>query len=896
MKRNFLLILAFMLTMGFAQAQDIYFAGNSYGTGKIWKNNTLVQSISDTMFVHLATMQVLPDGSIYTAGHVHDTFDNYIQGRIWLNDSVVFDAGPFSAINAMTVNDNTWTAAGIADNEWENVTGFVWQNGETLYSYSDSVAFSQIHALCIDTTNSDIYTGGFSGELEEFNGTVWKNDTILWNGYPFATVLALTHDGIDLYAAGNQLHETPTNELQYWATLWQNDEIVFSIPSDESEFDAIAIFDGSIYLAGYDGNTLFIWQDEEVLYSHLFEEDSRITSLIVNEDGVYYAGQFEGAATVWKDGEILYQPEECTVITGLCVLPTPPLSEYTLNVESAQPEWGTVNGGGTYLEGDTATIAATPEIGCEFVCWNDSIIDNPRLVVVTQDSTFVASFGRRQYIITIESNHPEWGNVNGGGTYYYGDTIQIEAIPNLGYVFMSWDDGNTNNPREITITEDHTYIAFFAVQQCVISTGVTPEGAGSVTGGGAYYYGDTITLFAHNNIGYEYLGWEDGITDNPRTIIVEGDATYTAIFTPLQYEITTESDPVEGGSVTGDGLYDFGSIAVLNATPNENYIFLCWGDGIVSNPRNVTVTGNAHYKAMFYLTGTPTYTVTVVANDPTLGEVSGSGTYPEGATIEISATPFENAIFTGWGDGNTDNPRSVTVTEDMTFKAIFEYIPPVQTYTIFVRAENPLLGSTYGSGTYPLNELITIGAVPQAGYYFSGWQDGNTNNPRTILVTGNAEYIASFAQEPTLTYTVTVQYDENQGYIMGAGTYNAGTTARLAAIANDNYYFVKWGDGNTDNPRDILVDHDIILAAFFNGTGVDENGNNPIGLYPNPAFDKIRLEGIDGEAEISIYNVFGVCVCKQTVNGEEEISVGDLTAGLYLIQIDGHQTLKFVKH
>ena len=121
---------------------------------------------------------------------------------------------------------------------------------------------------------------------------------------------------------------------------------------------------------------------------------------------------------------------------------------------------------------------------------------------------------------------------------------------------------------------------------------------------------------------------------------MENDASFTALFTPLQYEITTISDPEEGGRVYGGGMYDYGWTATLTATPNENYIFLCWSDGIVSNPRNVTVTGNATYKALFHQNGTPQYTVTVLSNDANLGIVSGSGTYPEGVTIEISATPI----------------------------------------------------------------------------------------------------------------------------------------------------------------------------------------------------------------------------------------------------------------
>ncbi len=145
------------------------------------------------------------------------------------------------------------------------------------------------------------------------------------------------------------------------------------------------------------------------------------------------------------------------------------------------------------------------------------------------------------------------------------------------------------------------------------------------------------------------------------------------------------------------------------------------------------------------------------------------------------------------------------------------------------------------------------------------------------------------------TYTVTVQYDSNQGYVLGAGTYVAGSTATLAAIPNDSYYFVKWGDDNTDNPREVLVDHDIILAAFFNGTSVDENDGQTISLYPNPVNDKLRIDGLDGQNEVSIYNAYGTCVKTLTIEGNDEISVGDLAAGLYLMRVNGRQTVKFVK-
>ena len=870
MKKITTLLTALFLLVGLVHAQDVYFSGNDNGTGKIWKNNTLVYSISDTASVIINDMKVVNDSIIYSAGYSYSDF----RGHVWTNDSVLFTTDYATFIERILLGSNGWTAAG---------GNTVWQNGETLYEYTIDSTTCNLYALAIDTVTGDIYAGG-SIVTPGVYACVWKNDTIFWQCAGWSEVNDLCFDGENLYAAGFVYGAESIDGV-----VWQNDSIVFQI--EGGEINAITEFNGSLYWAGISAsdNTAYIWQDGEVLYAH--PDCDGFNTLFVNEYGVYYAGLDDDVATLWKDGEILYQPEDCEYITAIEVLPAPPVPVFTLTVEADSTGWGTVTGGGEYYYGDTATIEAFPNVGCEFLYWNDSITDNPRDIVVTQDSTFIAYFGQLQYTITVESDHPEWGDVTGGGTYHYGDTIQIEAFPNLGHVFLGWDDGNTDNPRSIVVTESQTYIALFALQECLVTTKVMPEDAGTVTGGGLYHYGDTLTLTAQNNTGYVFSQWDDGDTDNPRTIIVESDTVFIAVFSPLSYEITTECDPVEGGTVTGAGIYDYGTTAILTATPNDYYSFVCWSDGIVSNPRNVVVTGDAHYKAIFLFNGLPQYTITVTANNPEWGTVTGSGTYPLGTTIEISATPYSDANFTGWDDGVTDNPRSITVTQDMEIMAIFEKI---ETYTITVRAENPLLGTTYGSGAYPLNQVVTIGATPNTGFYFSGWQDGSMDNPRVITVTGNAEYIASFAPNPVVTYTVTVYFNESQGIVLGTGTYVAGSIATLAAIPADGYVFQKWGDDTTDNPKEVLVDHDIVLTAFFNYTSVNENDMVLVRLYPNPASDKIRIEGLEGEHEVQIYNAFGLLVKTLSIHGDDEIDLGALSAGLYFLRVDG-QVMRLMK-
>lgn len=72
----------------------------------------------------------------------------------------------------------------------------------------------------------------------------------------------------------------------------------------------------------------------------------------------------------------------------------------------------------------------------------------------------------------------------------------------------------------------------------------------------------------------------------------------------------------------------------------------------------------------------------------------------------------------------------------------------VKEYTITVTSNNNDWGTATGSGTYIANSSIQISAIPAAGYYFIKWDDENTDNPRTITVTGDKTYQAIFSNTP----------------------------------------------------------------------------------------------------------------------------------------------------
>ena len=140
------------------------------------------------------------------------------------------------------------------------------------------------------------------------------------------------------------------------------------------------------------------------------------------------------------------------------------------------------------------------------------------------------------------------------------------------------------------------------------------------------------------------------------------------------------------------------------------------------------------------------FSLGVAVNDSTMGmALILSNTCANSA---IQAYAYDGYNFVGWSDGSTNNPRVVTLTQDTVFTAIFE--ANVQRYTITVMSANNYMGTVSGSGTYEEGTQATITATPAENHHFVSWNDGNTDNPRTITVIGDAVYIASFAEDVSI--------------------------------------------------------------------------------------------------------------------------------------------------
>ena len=129
--------------------------------------------------------------------------------------------------------------------------------------------------------------------------------------------------------------------------------------------------------------------------------------------------------------------------------------------------------------GSTPTRPSTAEYAYTFSGWT------PAITAATADKTYTATYTQtlRKYTITVNSSNVSQGTATGGGTYDYGTNHQITATPNECYRFTQWSDGNTENPRTITVTGDATYTAEFEKIEYTIRTesNNSAQGSASVT-------------------------------------------------------------------------------------------------------------------------------------------------------------------------------------------------------------------------------------------------------------------------------------------------------------------------------------------------------------------------------------------------------------------------------
>ena len=113
------------------------------------------------------------------------------------------------------------------------------------------------------------------------------------------------------------------------------------------------------------------------------------------------------------------------------------------------------------------------------------------------------------------------------------------------------------------------------------------------------------------------------------------------------------------------------------------------------------------------------------------GSVTGGGTFASGTQVSLTATPSSGYSFSGWSNGSTTNPLTVTLTSNTSITANFQAI--VNSYSLTVTAGEGGSVSSEG-GEYEEGTEVTITAIPDEGYGFTAWSDGSQEESITLIL------------------------------------------------------------------------------------------------------------------------------------------------------------------
>ena len=320
---------------------------------------------------------------------------------------------------------------------------------------------------------------------------------------------------------------------------------------------------------------------------------------------------------------------------------------------------------------DEIQIHVNSVSGCEFSQWSDGNTDNPRMIVLTQDTVLTAEFATKLYTISTKSSNLERGETAGDTTVHYLEHVTITATPYYGYYFVEWSDHNTENPRVVKVTEDKTYTASFQPKNYSV-TKLCDSQQGVIEGVTSAQYLSRVRLKAIPNEGYRFVRWSNGALGQTLSFVITQDTTFTAEF-EFGKTCTVFVEKIGQGMVLGAGTHNYGDQVTLKAIPADSYRFAKWSDGVVDNPRSFVITQDTTFTVEFV-----TNTCEVIINENEYGSTTGAGVYNYGDEVTLVATPYDGYYFVKWSNGITDNPYIFLITDNVTLSAEFDKTSSVE--------------------------------------------------------------------------------------------------------------------------------------------------------------------------------------------------------------------------
>lgn len=323
------------------------------------------------------------------------------------------------------------------------------------------------------------------------------------------------------------------------------------------------------------------------------------------------------------------------------------------------------------------------------------------------------------------------------------------------------------------------------------------------------------------------------------------------------------------------------------------------------------------------------YSITGEAEPFFGGNVTGYGEYIEGTAVNLIAEGRNGYLFQGWSDGNTQNPRTVIVSNNMTISAQF-----IDAY------EYPEV--------YDVNDDQTFEEGFESEDGFGAWRGVNftdfpncvwtrEENDGEIIMSHSGDYLLfgdallnayeekafisrplklnDIAFESRMTFYSMVIFAEDYVH----HSVRVSTNPDIEALYNGGWDEA-WVDAEPLDMEYVKIEIDLseyigktVYIAFYkkgeDGPGwciddikvtafkpetVNENNAVSLNIFPNPAYDFVNVTGENLE-HLEVYNAVGQLVMNVNLADENKIDIANLESGVYFFSVIDKNGNKVVK-
>lgn len=467
---------------------------------------------------------------------------------------------------------------------------------------------------------------------------------------------------------------------------------------------------------------------------------------------------------------------------------------------TARPQpTATVNGGGSFCAGGSATIGATfTGIAPFTIVWSDGVTETTSANSISRT---VAPAVQTEYRITsfsdaycsraaggtalVTPRPVPTATLTGGGTFCAGtaQTMSV-ALTGTSPFTITWSDGvtqtvnsGTTATRSVTPATATTY-TIASVRDFFCTAGTTSGSAAFtpvakptavVSGGGAFCPATTATVTATLTGSAPFsLTWSDGFTQTvssgnvaTRQVSPASSTTYvlTAVSDASSCSGTWSGNAVAfpravpTATVSGGGTScGTGTVQISASLTGTGPYSVTWSDGVTQTTsagintlyRNVNPASTTTYTVTAmsdaYCSGTSSGSATVTPRAVPAAVVTGGGNFCPGGSVTIGATLTGTAPFTlTWNDGVTQTiPSGNTATRT---------VSPASATTYQLNS----FSDAYCTGTRSGSAVVTPRPAPTAVVSGSGTYCEGTTRSISAALTGTAPFALTWSDGFTQT-------------------------------------------------------------------------------------------------------------------------------------------------